>query len=135
MSQVAVTVEGLAEFRRALRRTAPEVDRELRRRLRALAGEVAADAAARAPRRTGALAGSIRPVVQARLVGVRSKDPAARAWHFGLRHPLFGNRERWYPMPKRPFIFDAAEARRDEMVRRALDAMVDAARAVGWGAT
>jgi hypothetical protein len=39
-------------------------------------------------------------------------DAAPNAYPFetGARHPLFGNRNYWYPQPKKPFLEQAADA-------------------------
>lgn len=52
------------------------------------------------------------------------------AWMFetpGARHPLFGDRERWYAQPYRPFLEQAAEVSADEAAQKYLDKTVD-----GW---
>ena len=34
--------------------------------------------------------------------------PNAYPFEYGVRHPLFGNRNHWYAQPKRPFLEEAA---------------------------
>ncbi len=43
-----------------------------------------------------------------------SEAPNAEPFETGRRHPLFGNREHWYPQPKREFLEEAAAAAGEE---------------------
>jgi hypothetical protein len=121
-----IDVEHLQELRRAIRRLSPEAARELNRELRALASVVAAEARSAAPRgKSGKLAASVKPTVQMRRVGIISKHPAARPFHFGIRHPLFGNRNFWFAQPKRPFMFEVADRHREEFLQKAAAAITE----------
>lgn len=96
---------------RDLKRLEPDTAKVVRSEFRALARSVAMDARKRAPKKTGALSRSIKPRVSSRGdASIFSGDPAAKPNEFGGRHPLFGNRDHWYPNPKRPFMFPAVEA-------------------------
>jgi hypothetical protein len=46
-----------------------------------------------------------------------------------FRHPLLGNRDHWYTQETRPFLQPAVDARRDEIVQRAEEAVEKAIRA------
>jgi hypothetical protein len=80
---VHVETDGLREFRRDLKRLAPEVDKELRQEMRDAVAKVAAQAALLAPRRKGTLAGSYRPFVTQRSAGIRSALPYAPVIEYG----------------------------------------------------
>jgi hypothetical protein len=131
-TQWRIEVENLAQVLKAIRKVSPETRRELNKELRALAAKVAADAGSRAPRgRTGKLQRSVKPMVQQRAIGIQSSHPAARPFHFGIRHPLFGNRNYWFPQPKNTFMFDAAQRHREEFWREAQKVIIRAAKSVG----
>lgn len=118
-----VQVEGLRELRRDLKAIDRKLPRDLNRGLKKAMGPVRAEAAALAPNRTGALARSLKVGTRGSAVLIRSRLPYARVAHWGGRHPLFGDRERWYPQyPKgtRPsrFVVRAAARNRDETERQ-----------------
>lgn len=143
MADVRVQFEGLPEFRRALKKYAPEVSKEMNGRFRLIAGEIAIVAKAfagwsdRIPR-------AIAPTVTSRFIGVRVSKK--RAPHGGLyergnkgsrsatfRHPVFGNRGIWRTEPVRPFLAPAVEAMRPKAIPAAFAAIEEARRKVGLG--
>ena len=99
-----IRVQGLDEIRRGLRRLNSELPKELTRIHKKAANVVADAARARAPRRSGRLAGSIKPQAgqrYARVAAGRKAVPYAGPIHFG-----------W---PRRniapqPFLTDSVEA-------------------------
>lgn len=117
----------------ALRQVDRETAKETRRRFRELAKPVAMDARRRAPKDTGKMAKTIRPRVDSRGdAGIASNHPAVRPWHFGGRHPLFGNRKHWYPMPRKPFMFEAVDAHRAKFFAEAETAIEEAGKKAGF---
>ena len=126
---VEVTVRGLKEFRRDLRRLEPEVDKELRKSIKAAAGKVAVEAAALAPRRTGTLARSIRPYVSGARASIGSTLPYAPVVHWGGTI-----RPRGVPITfaATEFISRAAARHADRLVDEIGDGIEAAADRVGW---
>lgn len=119
MSEAGVKIDAgdLAQIRRMLRRIDPEVDKALRKGLRDAANVVRDEGKRRAPVRSGALRRSIRSRVRAREVSVGSKADHASVVHEGKRHPLFGDRDRWYENPRVPFLDDAVAEKRPQVLR------------------
>lgn len=126
---IEVTVAGLRELRRDLRRLEPEVDKELRLRIKAAAGKVAVEAAALAPRRTGALARSIRPYVSGARASIASTLPYAPVVHWGGTI-----RPRGVPITfkRTEFISRAAARQADQLADEIGDGIEAAARRAGW---
>jgi hypothetical protein len=79
----AVRIEGLADLRRDLRQSAPEVRRDVTRALKQGAIVVAATAAPLTARRTGKLAGAWRPGAAGNTAFVRNRVPYAGVQEFG----------------------------------------------------
>jgi len=107
-----VAFVGLREFQRALRQIDPDLRKELREVQKEAAQIVAVTAAARAPRRTGRLAGSIRATATQKAGSVRAggaRLPYAGPIHFGWRARN---------IRPQPFIYDALDARREQVVRK-----------------
>lgn len=105
------------------------------RELTVLARGIAAEAKNRAPNRSGKLRGAIR--VRSRrgspaVVVLGTEAPHARVVHFGLRHPLFGDRDNWYPNPAVRFLGDAVDAKRSEVVESIDTALNRALDRAGW---
>lgn len=136
-----VVIEGLPEFRRALKKYAPEVAKEFNKESRAVAVRITTVARENASwsRR---IPGAIKPSVTAKGVGVRVVKKIAP--HGGLyerggsgdrsgsfRHPVFGNRDVWVTSPTRPFLRPAVEANRDEAMAAMLRAIENAKTKVG----
>jgi hypothetical protein len=132
---VQVLVDGWDEFVKDLRRLEPDTRKELLKELGGVARGIAADAKARAPSRSQKLRGAIR-VRQRRgspaVVVLASESPHARVVHFGLRHPLFGDRDNWYPNPSVRFLGDAVEAQRPKVVESIDAALNRALDRAGW---
>ena len=123
------------EFAIALGKIPADIRKELRPALRAAAKGVQKDAQANAswssriPRAIkigvsmSATRGGVTLRVDSRIA------PHARPYE-GItgrvfRHPLFGNRERWFPQAARPFLQPAVLAGREDVVK-AVDEAVDA---------
>jgi phage gpG-like protein len=79
----AIRVDGLADLRRDLKAIDKKLPRELNKAQRDALKSTAIEAAALAPRRSGRLAGSIRPFATARAAGLRSGLPYANVQHWG----------------------------------------------------
>lgn len=106
-----VEVEGLRELRRDLKAIDAKLPRELNKQIKRTAEPMRAEAARNAPRRTGQLAASLKVGTSGSRVRIYSRKPGASVVHWGGRHPLFGNRQRWYTQQPNPFIVRAAERR------------------------
>jgi hypothetical protein len=126
---VHVETDGLREFRRDLKRLAPEVDKELRQEMRDAVVKVAAQAALLAPRRTGALARSYRPFVTQRSAGIRSALPYAPVVEYGGEISPRGTPIRF---ARRLPVTTAAEQYADRLVDEFGDAVERAADRTGW---
>lgn len=99
-----VRVDGLRRLGRDLRKIGPQALENLKRANAAAASTVAAAASARAPRRSGALAGSLRGNAAAGRATVSAG---------GARLPYAGPIHYGWPAHKiepQPFIIDAAQA-------------------------
>lgn len=86
MADVGITVTGLDELRRGLRRVNTELPKELTRIHRGIAQPVAERARGRAPRKSGRLAGSVKAQAgqkYARVAAGRKLIPYAGVIHFG----------------------------------------------------
>jgi HK97 gp10 family phage protein len=120
-----VRIEGLRELRRDLKVIDRRLPAELNRRLKVAAEPVRAEAARRAPKRSGALAGSLKVRTAGSRLFIGSRLPYARVVHWGGRHPIFGNRQRWVAVPPRPFIDQAARANERKIENDVFDAIED----------
>jgi hypothetical protein len=133
-------VAGLKELRLDLAKISKEANREGLKAIRKAAEPVRRDAARRAPRGEKVPAGrktvtgrpshlhlfqSLKVSVAQGRVSIRSPLAHAKTVHWGGRHPVFGNRERWVQVPPRPFIARAAEAGADRMLEDLADATED----------
>lgn len=116
----SVEVQGLGELRAGLKRLDADLPKELNKVAKASADVVAQEARVLAPKLSGKLAAAIKPLGQAKggLVKVGGL-PYHRVIHFGwARHNI----------SPRPFLYDALDARRDEVVEkfeREVAALVD----------
>jgi len=57
-------------------------------------------------------------------VGVETNSveaPMARPFQGGLRHPLFGNTDHWYPQPYHPYMSLAWEIKRPDVEQKAAE--------------
>ncbi|WP_217923778.1 HK97 gp10 family phage protein [Miltoncostaea oceani] len=126
MATTAISIEGLAAFRRDLKRIDPALLQGVRVALKEAAELVAGEARRRAPVRSGRTRTSIRSFTSGNRAGVR-----ANARRVSARYP--GG----YPYPRRlefenggrrAFIGPALEAKRRDVVERLDDALGDVAR-------
>lgn len=144
---IIVTGDALvATISRDMQRLPEATRKAVRPRLRESGQTIADDAKTRASWSTRIPAtirvtASFRPNFEGVTIraGGRSAPHARPYENFGgrgqFRHPLFGDRKRWYTQAARPFLAPAAEAgekRAALAVRAALD---DAARDLGFGGT
>ena len=129
MADPVVKIEGLRDLRRVLRQTDVESARALQGGLKDAASVVATEAAAHAPRRSGALAKSIRPYAAGNKAGVRSRLPYAGVVHWGGTI-----KPRGVPIKfeRRPFIAEAVDRKQDAIVARVAVALDAAVRRAGW---
>ena len=126
MASAAISIEGLAAFRRDLRRIDPVLVKGVRVALKESAEIVAAEARRRAPVRSGATRASVRSFTSGNRAGVRVNARRRSAAYPG-----------GYPYPKRlefegggarAFVGPALEAKRREVVERMADGLDDVAR-------
>lgn len=104
----AVRIEGLTRFRATLKRAGADMA-DMKAANQAAARTVAEAAAAGAPRRSGKLAGSLRPARQVARARVSSTVPYAGAIHWGWpRHNISAN----------PFLTRAAEQTQPQWIRQ-----------------
>lgn len=126
----AVQVEGLAKLRRDLRTMDRELGKELTRELKAAAEAVLPAARSLAPRRSGALAGSLRAAAAGNKASIRSRLPYANAVHWGT------GARRGKPGPHniapRKFVVRAVDANQDRIVDVIGDRLEKFADRHGW---
>jgi uncharacterized protein YcsI (UPF0317 family) len=109
MPDTGIRVEGLDELARSMKRAGADID-ELKDAHYRAAQIVASRAAQIAPKRSGKLAGSIRPTRQvrrARVVAGRSSVPYAAPIHWGWPS---------HNITAQPFMSDAAQQTESEWV-------------------
>lgn len=124
-----VRVEGLNDLRKALRATDKAALREVQAVTKVAAEIVAVQARANAPRRSGALAGSIRATTSGNKGIVRSKLPYAKVQEYG---GVIRPRGAAITIKRSAFVGRALDAKQ-EAVQAALAAGFDAvARRNGW---
>ena len=112
MSKPAIRVEGLNKLTRQLKTLEGDVSSAVKELNAELAEDVAQTARQKVPRRSGALAGSIRSSGQARTGVVRAGSrgvPYAGPIHFG-----WAKRN----IRPQPFLYNALDDRRDDIIRR-----------------
>jgi hypothetical protein len=117
MSEPAVRVEGLGKVIRRIKAIEPDLVDELKAANRTIADDVTVTARTLAPKRSGRLAGSVRPGATARTGIVRAGSrsvPWAGPIHFG-----WARRN----IEPDPFLYDALDERRDEVEERYLAAI------------
>jgi phage gpG-like protein len=129
MADPVVRTQGLAELRRDLRKLEPQVDKELRESIKEAADKVAVTAGALAPRRSGALAHSIRPFVSGAKASIGSTLPYAGVVHWGGTI-----RPRGVPITfeRTEFISRAVDDHSGALVEDIADGIDRAARRAGW---
>lgn len=129
MPDVKVRTEGLAEFRRDLKRLDPLIDRELRDAIKDAADKVAVTAGALAPRRSGDLAHSIRPYVSGTKASIGSTLPYAGVVNWG---GTIAPRGTPITFKRTEFTTRAIEDHEDEIVEDIADGIDRAAYRAGW---
>lgn len=130
--------EALANFRKAMRKIEPELNKALRSELLVIANRIADDARSRVPSRTGTARSSIRGGVSGNKVyiqGGKNTVPYYAWLDFGSRTPVKGNARSVGPWsdskagPKKGrYIYPAIDDNREEalvQVVRALDEIAD----------
>ena len=80
---LAIQIDGLAEFRRALKAISPDADKEFRTELRKYGKRALTKARGNAPVQTGALRKSIKLSVTTKEASLYSNSPYARAHEWG----------------------------------------------------
>jgi hypothetical protein len=65
-------------------------------------------------------------------VVIYSNKSGAGVVHWGGRHPLFGNRDRWYAQRAQPFVSRAIQHQESQIVNAVGDAIESHARKLGW---
>jgi phage gpG-like protein len=105
------------------------LNREVSDALKGAASEVVTRASTLAPRRSGRLAGSLRPFAAGLKAGVRSPLPYANVVHWGGTI-----RPKGAPVHfrRRPFIEKAAEERADRVLEKVADNIEALATRHGW---
>jgi len=115
MGKPTIHVEGLNKLTRDLKTLEGDVVGSMKKLNAELAEDVAQTARRKVPRRSGALAGSIRSSGQARTGVVRAGSsgvPYANVIHFGwAKHNI----------RPQPFLYDALDSRADDIARRWAD--------------
>lgn len=135
----------LATFRRDLARMDREVSKELNRSLRDVLNQRLVPAARSNASWSSRIPSRIKPMVQAKRVGLRVSSKGApharpfeglqaglRSRGGSFRHPVFGNRSVWVSQAHRPFLAPAVMDNADNVVSAVNDAIGDAARKVGF---
>lgn len=119
MSEPAVQVQGLRQAGRALKRTGDELGPALKEVGLGSAKLVAETGAALAPHESGVLARTVRAAASLKGASVRAggrRAPGAPLVHFGaVRDKRTGRRRN---IRSNPFLYDALDARRGDVVRR-----------------
>jgi hypothetical protein len=135
---MAVHTRGMKEYQRAVRTLARDSQSDLTRGLKTAAGPVLAEAKTIAPRsrihRPGYvhLADSLKIGSRRGGVVIYSNKSGAGVVHWGGRHPLFGNRDRWYAQRAQPFVSRAIQHQEGRIVDAVGDAIEAHARKLGW---
>jgi len=103
-----IIVQGLTEFRLAVRRAAATNPRLITTGLKKAGAPILAEASSRAPRRTGRLAGSLKTSVRGSRADIVSSVPYAGGAEWG-------SRGKWSGFPGSPprFVVPAVESRLD----------------------
>lgn len=119
----AVRIDGLRLLRKDLRAFDRTANRELTGDIKRALEPVAERAAQIAPKRTGRLAGSIKPFASGRWAGIRSPVVYANPVHWGWRAR---------GIAAQPFVLQAFAERGDDIVDELGDAIEEHARRHGW---
>lgn len=130
-----VRLEGLKEFRRALRDAGDATPRELTKELKQVSGKVASRAKSHTK---GRVAAAVKPFAQGTNAGIVSKWPGARVHEFaqgGFSRTRRGQIEyvNWPdPTPTPRYAYRAAEELQPEIGDQLLDAVQRVAKRAGW---
>lgn len=129
MPAPAIETRGLRDFRRDLKRLAPEVAKELTKRLRRGAERIRRRAIPETPTVTGELAGSLRVSVTTRGAAITSRLPQAGVIHYGGTI-----QPRGVPIEIRAseFVSRAIDVEADALLEDIEDGVQDAARRAGF---
>lgn len=122
-----IVVEGLAEFRRAVRTSIGKTPTLFQAGLKAAGVPILAAASARAPRRTGRLSGSLRTSVRGARADIVSSVPYAGGAEWGR----FGKWSGFAGAPPR-FVVPAVESQLDAAAAILMDRLRDMLEIQGW---
>lgn len=114
-----IAVTGLKELRRDLKSLEDATPKEVSQVLKEGADIVAKDAAVRAPRRSGKLAGSIKPGTSGANAFVKSDLPYAAVHQWGGRV----GRNKSVKIEGKHYLTEAAEAKEDEVAQKVEDGL------------
>lgn len=122
-----IVVEGLAEFRAAVRASAVKMPVEFAKGLKAAGLPILAEIRATAPRRTGALAGSFTTAVRGARADIVSRVAYAGGSEWGVRG-------RWAGFPGSPprFVVPAVESKADEVGLILMNELREIFEIFGW---
>lgn len=124
------------EVQRELKVVSPKLANALKRDLRVYAGEVASVAKANASWSTK-IPPTIAPTATSTYAGVRVRGILGPLYERGVRggawrHPLFGNRNFWYPQRTRPFLAPAITSTSKGALAKMERSIEAAAKAAGF---
>jgi hypothetical protein len=111
------------------------MDKDVRRALIESATIVAEEAKKVSARFSTRIPAATRVVSDSRGVAVVTDGtlaPSARPNEFGLRHPVFGNREVWRRIPFRPYMLEARDKKMDEVADAGVKALESWTRKAGY---
>ena len=123
---LTVDTSDFRRFSAALRKAAPDVDKNMRTKLRAAGEIVAAEARARVSAASSSVPSSITVKVTRTTVAVSAGGPgvpmagllelgnAGKRGGGEFRHPVYGSRTVWVKQKMHPYLLPALEARRVE---------------------
>lgn len=127
MAQGVIVVDGLNEFRAALRVAIGKAPRALTAALKRGGEPILAEARAQAPRLTGALAGSLRASVRGTNADIVSRVPYAGGAEWGR----YGKWSGFSGAPPR-FVWPAVESQADLAMNVIAEGLRDVLTAHGW---
>lgn len=125
-------VDGIKDFRSALRTYDKKLDNEFRREVRTFIKPALADARNRSRRASSHIGMAAQVDVSNKGVGIRIRrghrygqlaslyergEKGARGPQRKWRHPLFGNRDRWYDQQTKPWVYPAVAAAAPRVIR------------------
>lgn len=141
MTSVMVDTSGLKDLAAVLRRSQPELKKQLYKNLR-IAGEIVKEQAVFNSLWSSRIPSSLKVQgsgLHVKVVALASIAPNAGPLERGSqgraginRHPVFGNREVWVNQPTRPFLAPALQTRFTQVVALVDKAVDDALIAAGF---